>query len=49
MSKQKTDRNQEIYEKHKQGKSMYALALEYGITQPAIFAIIKREERKLQK
>jgi len=48
MSKQKLERNQEIYKKHKLGKSMYALALEYSVTQPAIFKIIKREERKIQ-
>ncbi|MGI8419486.1 MAG: Mor transcription activator family protein [Candidatus Levyibacteriota bacterium] len=46
MSKQKLQRNQEIYAKHKQGKSMYALALEYQITQPAVFKIIKREQKK---
>ncbi len=49
MSKQKTDRNQEIYKKHKQGKSTYALSFEYQITQPAIFKIIKREEKKEAK
>lgn len=47
MSKQKIERNQEIYKKHKQGKSMYALALEYSVTQPAIFKIIKREEGRI--
>ncbi len=46
MSKQKTERNQEIYKKHNEGKSTYVLALEYHITQPAIFKIIKREEKK---
>jgi len=49
MSKAKTDRNQEIYKKHKQGKSTYVLAVEYKITQPAIFKIIQREKRKLVK
>jgi len=48
MSKPKTDRNIEIYKKHKKGISTYKLALEYQITQPAIFKIIKREERNLQ-
>lgn len=48
MSKPKTDRNQEIYKKHKKGASTYRLAFEYHITQPAVFKIIKREERKLQ-
>jgi len=46
MSKAKIDRNQEIYKKHKQGMSTYALAFEYHITQPAIFKIIKREQKK---
>ena len=49
MSKAKTERNQEIYRKHKQGKSTYVLAVEYRITPPAVFKIIKREERKLAK
>ena len=45
MSKRKIERNKEIYKKHKQGLSMYVLALEYEVTPPAIFKIIKREEK----
>ena len=48
MSRQKIERNRQIYKKNKKGKSTYALAREYDISQPAIFKIVKREERKIQ-
>lgn len=49
MTQEKTSRNQEIYKKFKNGESPYKLAVEYNLTAPRVYILIKKEQRKENK